>query len=440
MDNGGTYKDSIYTLFSQAEKIRRGIVEDPIVYLVDLLLYQAIQIHASDIHLQPDEVSMVVRYRIDGVLYDQSLIDGEQKNLVLSRLKILANLDIAERRVPQDGKFKIFMHDGVGHDVYESREEREKSSQEKKQQEQKEQNSGLIDFRVSTFPSIFGEKMVIRILNRSHNLLNLDTLGFNSIISQRIHELINQPHGFFLVTGPTGSGKTTTLYAMLSQLNSPERNIVTMEDPVEYDLPGITQSQINIKAGFTFETGLRALLRQDPDIIMIGEIRDKITAQIAIESSLTGHLVLSTLHTNDAPSAITRLIEMGVEPFLINASLSGVLAQRLVRKLCVHCKQQVILDVPTREILARYDISCEILFKPVGCSRCFNLGYSGRVGIFELLSIDDHLRELIIAKESTEKIRLYACNNGMTLLLHDGIEKVQQGVISLEDLLAVVAG
>jgi len=425
MNSTGTYKDSIYTLFSQAEKLRRGIVEDPVVFMVDLLLYQAIHIHASDIHLQPDEASMVIRYRIDGVLYDQSLIDGEQKNLVLSRLKILANLDIAERRVPQDGKFKIFMHDG---------EERYEN-----QRGERSEKSSLVDFRVSTFPSIYGEKMVIRILNRSHNLLDVETLGFDTMVSQKIHELINQPHGFFLVTGPTGSGKTTTLYAMLSQLNSPERNIVTMEDPVEYDLPGITQSQINIKAGFTFETGLRALLRQDPDVIMIGEIRDKVTAQIAIESSLTGHLVLSTLHTNDAPSAITRLIEMGVEPFLINASLSGVLAQRLVRKLCSHCKQEVILDVPMRELLARHGLVCETLFKPVGCSRCFNLGYSGRVGIFELLCIDDHLRELIINKESTEKIRLHALNNGMKLLLHDGIEKVQCGAISLEDLLTVVA-
>jgi len=425
MNSGGTYKDSIYTLFSQAEKLRRNIVEDPVVFMIDLLLYQAIHIRASDIHLQPDETSMVVRYRIDGVLYDQCLIEGEQKNTVLSRLKILANLDIAERRIPQDGKFKIFVHDG------------DNGCEDKNTNKDR---MGLIDFRVSTFPSIYGEKMVIRILDRSHNLLDLETLGFNEIVSRRIHELINQPHGFFLVTGPTGSGKTTTLYAILSQLNSPERNIVTMEDPVEYDLPGITQSQINIKAGFTFETGLRALLRQDPDVIMIGEIRDKITAQIAIESSLTGHLVLSTLHTNDAPSAITRLIEMGVEPFLINASLSGVLAQRLVRKLCSSCKQQIDLDTGTQDLLARHGLTCEAIFKPVGCPRCFNLGYRGRVGIFELLSIDDHVRELIMNKESTEKIRLYAINNGMKLLLQDGIEKVQQGIISLEDLLTVIAG
>jgi len=417
MEHGETYKDSIYTLFGPAEKLKRNIVQDPIVSLVDLLLYQAIHIHASDIHLQPDDATMVVRYRIDGVLYDQCVIDGEQKNLILSRLKILANLDIAERRIPQDGKFKVLVQDGEH--------ARERTG-----------ISSLIDFRVSTFPSIYGEKMVIRILDRSHNLLDAQVLGFDEVVLQRIQQLINQPHGFFLVTGPTGSGKTTTLYAILSKLNSPERNIVTMEDPVEYDLPGITQSQINLKAGFTFETGLRALLRQDPDVIMIGEIRDKVTAQIAIESSLTGHLVLSTLHTNDAPSAITRLIEMGIEPFLINASLSGVLAQRLVRKLCSQCKQQVVLDTPSREILQGQGITCDVVFKAVGCSRCFNLGYSGRVGIFELLCIDDHLRELVMHKESTEKIRLHAVNNGMKLLMQDGIEKVQQGIISLEDLLS----
>lgn len=416
MEPGGMYKDSIYTLFSQTEKLKRGIVEDPIVVLVDLLVHQAIHVHASDIHLQPEENIIVVRYRIDGVLYDQCIIDAEQRNLVLSRLKILANLDIAERRIPQDGKFKVFVHDG-DHSAH-----------------------PLIDFRVSTFPSIYGEKMVIRILDRSHNLLDVEALGFDETVFERIHQLINQPHGFFLVTGPTGSGKTTTLYAILSKLNSPERNIVTMEDPVEYDLPGITQSQINIKAGFTFETGLRALLRQDPDVIMVGEIRDKVTAQIAIESSLTGHLVLSTLHTNDAPSAITRLIEMDVEPFLINASLSGVLAQRLVRKLCLHCRQQVALDAQTKDLLQRHGLLCETMYKPVGCTRCFNLGYSGRIGIFELLCIDDHMRELIMHRESTEKIRLHAVNHGMRLLLVDGIEKVNRGIIVLEDLLTNVIG
>ncbi|MFA6527790.1 MAG: GspE/PulE family protein, partial [Candidatus Babeliales bacterium] len=255
---------------------------------------------------------------------------------------------------------------------------------------------------------------------------------------EALQNLLHKPYGLFLVTGPTGAGKTTTLYAMLNKLNSPKDNIITMEDPVEYDLDGVTQSQINLKAGFSFETGLRALLRQDPDIIMLGEIRDKITARIAIESALTGHLVLSTLHTNDAPGAITRLIEMGVEPYLINASLSGVLAQRLLRRLCQECKKETVLTSLQKNMLEKKGLKLEKIYEAQGCGRCFNIGYSGRVGIFEFLTVNDLFRENISEAQTTEKLRELAVEQGMTTLMDDGIKKVEQGLISLDELFAVV--
>ena len=405
-----------YTLLSQEEKIKRHMVEDPIIALVDRILYQAIIVKASDIHLQPSHAGIVVRYRIDGTLHNQESISGQQSCLVVSRLKILSMLDIAEHRVPQDGKFNamVFKSDGA---------------------------SGLtpfmIDFRISTFPAINGEKVVVRILDRSENVIDLERLGFSTTMFALLNEIMSKPNGLFLVTGPTGAGKTTTLYAMLSKLNSPQDNIITMEDPVEYDLEGITQSQINLKAGFTFETGLRALLRQDPDIIMLGEIRDKITARIAIESALTGHLVLSTLHTNDAPGAITRLIEMGVEPYLVNAALAGVLAQRLLRRLCQECKKESMLTPLQKKVIVEKGYTLEKNYQAQGCARCFNLGYSGRVGIFEFLTINDLLRDEIVEGQTTEKLRNVACEQGMTTLMSDGLKKVEQGIISLDELLAV---
>lgn len=399
---------SIYQLRNQEEKLRQGVVEDPIVALVDMILYNAIVAQASDIHLEPRENDMRVRYRIDGVLYDQESIAFVQQSLVISRLKILAALDIAQRRIPQDGKVRIIISDS------------------------------LIDLRVSTFPSIYGEKMVVRILDRSRNCLDVEELGFSSNTQKKINDLIGRQHGFFLVTGPTGSGKTTTLYAVLSKLNDSKRNIVTMEDPVEYNLDGITQSQVNLKSGFNFENGLRSIVRQDPDVIMIGEIRDKPTVQIAIEAALTGHVVLSTLHTTDASGALTRLIDMGVEPFLINASLTGVLAQRLVRRLCEQCKEEMTVDKQQQEILERYGLKIKKLYKARGCRACFNLGYKGREAVSELLVMNDELRKLIMEKDSSEKIKSAACASGMTTLKDDLASKLEEGVISLDEFLCVL--
>ncbi len=406
MDDGTQNTSSTYSLFNTEEKIIKSMNSDPVIDYVDQILCNAIAMHASDIHLQPEEMGARARYRIDGTLYDQDSINPEMLKLVISRIKIIAGLDIAVQRLPQDGKIKLNV-----------------SGEHNKSQ--------VIDLRISTFPSTYGEKMVIRILDRSHNLLNLESLGMNSKMFTHIQGLIKKPHGFFLVTGPTGSGKTTTLYAILSALNKPGRNIVTMEDPVEYAVPGITQSQVNDKAGFSFQNGLRCMLRQDPDIIMIGEIRDKITAQIAIEASLTGHLVFSTLHTNDAAGAITRLIDMGVEPFLINATLTGILAQRLARKLCSKCKKETALKNPDLK-------NIKTNFEAPGCSDCFNLGHKGRLGIFELLVLDDQIRDLVLQKAATSSVVQQAEKTGMQTLMLDGLEKVGSGQISLEELYATV--
>lgn len=406
MDDGTQITSSTYSLLNTEEKIINNINSDPVIDYVDQILYNAIAMHASDIHLQPEENEARARYRIDGTLYDQDSIKPEMLKLVISRIKIIAGLDIAIQRLPQDGKIKLNTRNNG-------------------------KNNQVIDLRISTFPSTYGEKMVIRILDRSHNLLNLESLGMNSKMLMHLQNLIKKPHGFFLVTGPTGSGKTTTLYAILSALNKPGINIVTMEDPVEYAVPGITQSQVNDKAGFSFQNGLRCMLRQDPDIIMIGEIRDKITAQIAIEASLTGHLVFSTLHTNDAAGAITRLLDMGVEPFLINATLTGILAQRLARKLCSKCKKEAALKNPDLKNL-------KTNFEALGCSNCFNLGHKGRLGIFELLVLDDQIRDLVLQKAATARVVQQAIATGMQTLMSDGLEKVNNGQISLDELYATV--
>lgn len=407
---GSNNQDFTYHLLSKEEKIKKGINDDKIVSLVDSLLFEAISLGASDIHLEQNQENLRIRFRMDGVLYDQNSIEYQDRLPILSRLKILASLNIAEKRIPQDGKLCV--------------------------QITKNYKPYQIDLRVSTFPSIYGEKMVIRILDKSLNCLNIDSLGFNKNVLEDLRGIIKRPHGFFLVTGPTGSGKTTTLYAILSYLNNSSCNIITMEDPVEYDIEGITQSQINNKAGFTFAKGLRSILRQDPDIVMIGEIRDKESAKIAIEAALTGHLVLSTLHTNDAASAITRLIDMGIEPFLINASLCGVLAQRLTRTLCNNCKKETIVDFEQEDILK--DKNLKNVFKSDGCPKCLDLGYKGRTGVFELLQINDDIRELVKQKASSKIISDQAVNKGMLTLFDDGLQKVRDGEISLEELLRVV--
>jgi type II secretory ATPase GspE/PulE/Tfp pilus assembly ATPase PilB-like protein len=382
--------------------------EFPVIHLVDNVLANAIMHAASDIHFEPTPQKLRIRLRIDGILYDHEAVDVTLMQQLLARLKVLANINIAEKRIPQDGKFRILS------------------------------NEHEIDLRVSTFPALYGEKIVVRILDRNDHSIMLDNLGFNAQIAAAFKDLIAKSSGFFLVSGPTGSGKTTTLYAALSTLNNPQKNIITLEDPVEYHVPGVTQGQIHPDAGFTFERGIRALLRQDPDIVMVGEIRDKQTAGIAIEAALTGHLVFSTVHTNDAPSVVMRLMDMGIEPFLINAAITGILAQRLVRKICQTCKIEKIPNEQEMALLKKYGSSCQKLFVGTGCPECLGLGYKGRTGIFELLVMTNNLRSLIVQNPSFEQIYLQACADGMKSLIHDGLAKVEQGIITFSEMLRVI--
>ncbi len=388
-----------YILFDEQSAVQR----------VEALLNDAIKKHASDIHLEHTPNELRVRFRIDGILVDQKSFSLSLSSSLIVRLKILAHLNIAERRIPQDGKF------------------------------QQKHNDMLIDIRVSTFPALYGEKMVVRILDRSCQGLTLESLGFEPKIMEQFKRLLMQHNGFFIVTGPTGSGKTTTLYAALSFLNNSQKNIVTLEDPVEYSLEGITQSQVQPAAGFTFERGLRSLVRQDPDIIMIGEIRDKITARIAIEAALTGHFVLSTLHTGHAIGALMRLLDMGIEPFLLNATLSGILAQRLVRKLCMHCRQLRVATTEEKKVLREYDVECDSLYHAEGCDACDGLGYKGRTGIFELLIISSALRALINKNHHYDDLHEQVLRDGMQILLHDGAQKVKDGIISFEEFMRLIA-
>ena len=382
-----------------------GAVKEPIVIkLVHLIILEAVKVGASDIHVEPEKESLKIRFRVDGILRDIPAPPKHLQSAVISRIKILANLDIAERRVPQDGRFNMKM--------------------EKKE----------IDVRVSCMPSLYGENVVLRLLDVSSAFLSLPQLGFSSGMLERYEKLIRRHHGVLLVTGPTGSGKTTTLYSSLNKINDIAKNIITIEDPVEYRLEGIRQTQINPKVNLTFANGLRSMLRQDPDVIMVGEIRDRETAEIAIQAALTGHLVLSTLHTNDAPGAIARLIDMGVEPFLIASSVIGILAQRLVRMICKECKKDYL---PTPEELQDMGLAGKEgkYFAGAGCIRCLKTGYKGRIGIFELLIPDELIRRLAIAKGSAEEIRRAALNEGMVSLKGDGIQKIGQGVTTLEEVL-----
>lgn len=379
-----------------------------VVSIVNGLLDMAINMRASDIHLEPTENILRVRFRLDGVLHDQQPLGRAIAQQIISRFKVLSAVNIAEKRIPQDGKFHIIS------------------------------KGQSVDLRLSTFPSLHGEKIVIRILDRSTHGVALDHLGFSVSMLTTLNRLIKRSSGFFLVTGPTGSGKTTTLYAALCALNSAEKNIVTLEDPVEYNVSGITQGYINTGAGFTFEKGIRALLRQDPDILMVGEIRDKQTARVAIEAALTGHLVLSTLHTNDAPSAVMRLMDMGIEPFLLNASLTGVLAQRLVRVLCPHCKQKGESIEQEALLCNTLSLDPSVVYKAVGCSDCNYVGYKGRTGIFELLTVTNKLRSLIVTRPVFEEIYQQACTDGMSTLMQDGVQKVRDGIVSLSDFARII--
>jgi len=380
----------------------------PIIRLMNQIITEAIISRASDIHIEPQKRSVRVRYRIDGVLNDaMSLPKNIQPGLV-SRVKIMANLDIAERRRPQDGRINI---------KFRGRE---------------------IDLRISILPAIFGEKIVMRILDKERSLIPLERLGFSEDSLTIFKSLITQPYGMILITGPTGSGKSTTLYAVLRILNSPKVNILTAEDPVEYQLDGITQLQVNPKIGLTFANALRSFLRQDPDIILVGEIRDRETAQIAMEAALTGHLVFSTLHTNDSFSAPTRLIDMGIEPYLIASALIGVTAQRLVRKICNNCKTEI---KPSRYMLEQLGIEDEnmVFYKGKGCPICNNTGYKGRIAVQEILKIDDNIREMILKRASSTEIKEYAVKNGTKTLLQDALDKARKGITSLEEVLRVIS-
>jgi type IV pilus assembly protein PilB len=385
--------------------------EAPIVRFVNLLINQAIDDRASDIHIEPTEGDLRVRYRIDGVLHDAHRSPKNIQNGVISRLKIMAEMNIAERRVPQDGRMSVTYH------------------------------GRRVDLRIATLPTVWGEKVVARILDTSNTQLGLDDLGFSDENYERYRTSYSKPYGMILATGPTGSGKSTTLYATLNILNRPDVNVITVEDPVEYRLPGINQVQTNTKAGLTFASALRSILRADPDIVLIGEIRDHETAQIAIEASLTGHLVLSTLHTNDAPSAVSRLIEMGIEPFLVGSALDAVLAQRLCRSLCERCKEAY---QPEPEELERIGFGWDgpglpTLYRPGGCSACSQTGYRGRMALHEVMDVSEEISRLAVARASTDEITRVAREHGMTSLKADGWQKVLRGRTSIEEILRVVA-
>ncbi|MGZ8404667.1 MAG: type II secretion system ATPase GspE [Nitrospira sp.] len=381
--------------------------EAPIIRLVNSVLFQAVRQRASDIHFESFERGLVVRYRIDGVLYPVLTPPKHLQASIIARLKIMAGLNIAEKRLPQDGRFAI-------------------------------RTSGKdVDLRVSVLPTSHGERVVLRLLEKENRLLNLSEMGFSKERLAMIHQLIQLAHGIILVTGPTGSGKTTTLYAALSHINAPDKNIITVEDPVEYQLLGIGQMQVNPKINLSFAAGLRSILRQDPDVIMIGEIRDRETAEIAIHASLTGHLVFSTLHTNDAASAATRLIDMGIEPFLVASSVVAVLAQRLLRRICPDCKRPY---APSEEELSRLDVapgSTVTLYRGVGCTACSQTGYRGRIGIFELMVLNDDIRRLIGSKADSTAIKHAAITNGMVTLKQEGAERVLQGQTTLEEVMRI---
>ena len=398
---------------NEVRDIREQMDEAPIVKLVNSIMAQAADDGASDIHFEPQAKEMVVRFRNDGVLHEVMSIPRRMQAGVLSRVKIMADLDIAERRVPQDGRIGLMV------------------------------GNKPIDMRVASLPTVYGEKIVIRLLDRSNVMLRLEDLGFAPKSLARYQKSFTKPYGAILVTGPTGSGKSTTLYATLNILNTPEKNIITVEDPVEYRLAGINQVQTNIKAGLTFSSGLKSILRCDPDIVMIGEIRDRETAMIAVESALTGHLVLSTLHTNNAPGALSRLTEMGVEPFLTASAVDCVLAQRLARKLCDTCREEY---QPTQEMLRRNDFPLEAvedwenvkLYKPIGCARCNGTGYKGRVGIYEVMLVTEAIERLTVERKSADEISRVAQAEGMKNLREDGIEKVLQGRTTIEEIARVI--
>ncbi len=377
--------------------------EKGIVQLVNLLIENAVRDRASDIHVEPEEDLLRVRYRIDGILYDKEVIPVNMTPAVTSRIKLLANMNIAERRLPQDGRIRGFF---AGKEI---------------------------DIRVSTIPTVHGEGIVMRLLDRAAAFISLEEIGFDEELLGEYNQLIHRPYGMLLITGPTGSGKSTTLYASLDRINSPEKKIITIEEPVEYVMKGINQINVQPKIGLTFANGLRHIVRQDPDVIMVGEIRDLETAGIAIHAALTGHLLFSTLHTNDAPGAITRLMDMGVENYLVSSTLIGVMAQRLVRRICNHCRTE---DRKSRELVQEFGIDVP-LYRGDGCEHCSNTGYMGRIAIFELLTINDEIREMIMDKATARELRQKAVQQGMRTLREDGLIKVKKGITTIDEVLRV---
>lgn len=382
--------------------------EPPIIKLVNLVFSIAAKDRASDIHIQPYEKDLRVRFRIDGLLYDMYKPPKRAQDAIISRVKVMAGLDVAEKRMPQDGRIKIRVNDKD------------------------------IDIRVSIIPSAFGEQVVMRLLDKGAAMVGLDSVGMDDRLKKQMISLITRPQGVFLVTGPTGSGKTTTLYAALQLINTPEKNILTVEDPVEYVMPGLAQLQVNPKIDLDFARALRSFLRQDPDVIMVGEVRDEETARIAVQAALTGHLVFSTLHTNDSASALTRLIDMGIEPYLLTSSITAVLAQRLLRRICPYCKEVYKPTEFEMGLLKEYSKNGDrTLYKGRGCENCINTGYTGRVGIFELLIMSNKLRQMVQDKMSSEEIKAEAVKEGMITLREDGLNKVFEGVTTLSEVIRI---
>ncbi len=385
--------------------------EAPFIKLVNMILSQAVRAMASDIHIEPYQDSVRVRFRLDGILYDKFSVPKRYHAPLISRIKIMAKLNIAERRLPQDGRITR---------AYGGRQ---------------------VDLRVSSIPTAHGERVVMRLLEKTARIMSIEELGLSKSAFTLFQNITNVSHGIILVTGPTGAGKTTTLYAILNQLNSPDKNILTIEDPVEYQLDGIGQLQVNPKIGLSFASGLRAMLRQDPDVILVGEIRDRETADIAVQAALTGHLVFSTLHTNDAPSAITRLIDMGIEPFLLSSVLRGIVAQRLLRVLCPQCKadspsQEARITADFKEFSSLY--TGETVYKPVGCKECMQTGYRGRTALYEIMEVTDSLAPVILSTSDANEIRKKAKEYGMCTLRQDGFNKVLQGITNFSEVLRTI--
>lgn len=403
--------DSIGQEMEEVKDLLESGDEAPIIRLVNSLMFQSVKQGASDIHIEPFEKELLVRFRVDGVLYDIMHPPKKAMASIISRIKIMANLNIAEKRLPQDGRIRIKV---AGKDI---------------------------DIRVSTVPTAFGESVVMRLLDKSRLILDFDKIGISGRMLEQLKDLITRPHGIILVTGPTGSGKTTTLYAALARINTIDKKILTTEDPVEYQLDGINQIPVNASIGLTFAAGLRSILRQDPDVVMVGEIRDVETAEIAVQASLTGHLVFSTLHTNDAPSSVTRICDMGVEPFLVSSSVIAVMAQRLIRTVCKDCARKYTpTDAQLKEIgWTREALQGRQLYQAVGCNNCINTGYAGRTGIHELMIMDDDLRSQLLKSTEATQLKKLAVKKGMRTLRDDGIDKAVRGITTLEEVFRVTA-